>query len=280
MDNEHIASIRAALQSAVDNSPDLIIDLSLKARDPNEPERRAKANMERQLAILIYRRFRSQARLLRQRLEMIYPSRKVIWDEMIYPETIGYHDPIFNSRVLRVIVEGVRAGVSLFSQQVNIGLDYTMVNTRAAEWASRYAGELITKIDEVTRQSVAQAVNQFVTTPGMTIGDVVSNIPAFDEQRALTIATTETTRAYAEGQDAAGRELQTQYPGVRIIKKWYTNNDDRVCPICGPLGDGGWIDIDKPFDFGPKMEEIQKPPAHPRCRCWMSTSTDITGNKR
>ena len=121
-------------------------------------------------------------------------------------------------------------------------------------------------LDQVTLDVVRQAVDMFVSNPGMTIGDVVKILP-FGEDRALKVATTEITRAYAQGQQMAGDKLKEEYPDVRVVKTWYTNNDDRVCDICGPL-DGQTVDIDAEFD-----QDIYYPPAHVNCRCWQSTST-------
>jgi SPP1 gp7 family putative phage head morphogenesis protein len=84
------------------------------------------------------------------------------------------------------------------------------------------------------------------------------------------IAVTEITRAYAEGQRLAGEALRQEWPDARVTKTWFTNNDDRVCEICAPL-DGKTVALDDEFGM-----DIQQPPAHVRCRCWIDTRTDIT----
>ena len=97
---------------------------------------------------------------------------------------------------------------------------------------------------------------------------------AFGEQRAQMIAVTETTRAFAEGERQAGLELKEKYPDVPVVKTWMTNEDERVCPICGGL-DGQEVAIDEAFEF--EGVEYPEPPAHPNCRCWMSSRTRING---
>jgi hypothetical protein len=109
----------------------------------------------------------------------------------------------------------------------------------------------------------------------MTIGDVMERLP-FGEERALRVAVTETTRAYAEGEKLAGQQLKEEHPGVQVIKTWYTNADDLVCDICGPL-DGAEALLDE--DFISAGEAIDAPPAHVNCRCWMSTSTRLVKNE-
>jgi SPP1 gp7 family putative phage head morphogenesis protein len=83
------------------------------------------------------------------------------------------------------------------------------------------------------------------------------------------IATTEITRAYAEANQIAGEALAKEFEGVPVVKIWYTNEDDKVCPICGEF-DGKEIPIDESFGEG-----VKNPPAHPNCRCWTTTSTRI-----
>jgi SPP1 gp7 family putative phage head morphogenesis protein len=77
----------------------------------------------------------------------------------------------------------------------------------------------------------------------------------FGRSRAETIAVTEVTRAAAEG----GRlyQQQLQQAGFTFDRIWRTSNDERVCPVCGPL------------DGKPEAEwgGLDSPPAHPNCRC-------------
>jgi hypothetical protein len=103
------------------------------------------------------------------------------------------------------------------------------------------------------------------------------------------IASTEVTRAYAQAQIQAW-----QATGVVRSMQWTTANDERVCPICGPLGGlefgedgtipgsieqqlaGGVVtDLGSPFVHPGgngragrfSGQTFEAPPAHPRCRC-------------
>lgn len=84
--------------------------------------------------------------------------------------------------------------------------------------------------------------------------------------RAENIAITETMTALEEG-----RQLQRQ----RLVRDgviradqweqtWVTAEDERVCPICGPLH-GATARIGEAFSQGGETQ--LQPPAHPRCRC-------------
>ena len=72
----------------------------------------------------------------------------------------------------------------------------------------------------------------------------------------------------------AGEQLAKEYPDVKVKKQWFTNNDDLVCELCGPLN-GKEVDIDEPFY--PPEDDYQdgNPPRHVNCRCWTTQYTDI-----
>lgn len=75
------------------------------------------------------------------------------------------------------------------------------------------------------------------------------------------IAVTETTKASSKAERAAAEDFE-RATGTRILAYWYTADDDRVCPLCGPLhakAEQVWL---REFPDGP--------PAHPRCRCWLT----------
>lgn len=246
---------------------DLPADALKRRRDKREPKRLEKLRFEQQVVDLLMRRWRKQKARVKEMLNLYYPNRKSADDGWIDD------DPENDAQIIAVLRNAAKRGIALFEDSVNLAIDYTMTDDRVAAWAREYAGELITKVDDTTKQSVRNAVARFAGTPGMTIGDVVNEIfdgNIFSEKRADMIATTEITRAYAQGQKEAGREMKEQFPDLKIIKTWFTNNDDRVCDICGPL-EGKTSELDEEFEPG-----ISEPPAHVNCRCWISTKTSLT----
>jgi SPP1 gp7 family putative phage head morphogenesis protein len=235
-----------------------------KTRDTREPGRMDKLATEAEIARLMTRRFKLQARSVREQLEALYPERKALLGGVVdIPD-----DEETNGKLIVSITNAILKGIALFGDEIGIGLDFTRANGRALEAAKNYAYDLIRKIDETTRELVRSAVNTFIDTPGFTIGDIVNQLP-FSESRAQMIAVTETTRAFAQGNRLAAQELKEEFPDVRVVRIWYTNNDDLVCPICGAL-DGKEVEGEEDFDPG-----IADPPAHPNCRCWTSTRTRI-----
>lgn len=141
--------------------------------------------------------------------------------------------------------------------QVGVSFNWQLANSLAAEWASRYSFELIRRIDAVTSQQVAGAVASWVEHGG-SWNDLVARLaPWFGEERARRIATTEATRAYAEGTfdgyERAGfgpRPAEENRPPAHVNCRcwvglrergageweyvWFTARDELVCPICQP----------------------------------------------
>lgn len=158
--------------------------------------------------------------------------------------------------VLRPFLESLYVeSAKQMMDNVGIGVDWALVNENAAEWASRYSFELVTGINNTSRNTLQRAVNRYFAD-GQTIGELTSRLSrSFGPVRAEMIAVTEVTRAATEGEREFVAELVSD--GVKMIPIWQTSNDDRVCPICGPRHN-------KPIEDG------QYPPAHVRCRCWVN----------
>lgn len=167
-------------------------------------------------------------------------------------------DPSMTEVLNYVLQQGTDLGVSIAVDQfasAGISFDYGLVNEEAQRWARSYSFELVRGI-EATTQSVARDELAAWMGTGRPYGDLVSRLePLFGRERAKLIATTEITRAYAEG------SIKTyQASGVVIGAEWLTARDAKVCKICEPLEgvratlSGGWAGI-------------LRPPAHPGCRC-------------
>lgn len=238
-------------------------DISLKMRDRREPGYKRKTEAELRLSLVFHRIFKRQAVKVRKYLTVSYPWRKAISP----PVDLAFSDDDFAELVLE-LTKAIQGGILLFGNTAGIDIDYTLTNAEAAEKARQYVYDLVKNINATTVQALQKAIAAFVETPGMTIADVMRLLP-FGEDRVMLIAVTEITRAYADGNQMAGEALAAEFPDVRVIKHWFTNNDDRVCPICSPLNDME-VDIDEDFDT-----DITNPPAHPNCRCWIETQTEI-----
>jgi len=139
--------------------------------------------------------------------------------------------------------------------QVGIGVDWTLINSRAADWALSHTSHFITGIQETERKTIGDLINKFFTGD-LTFDDIASRINSFlfDSRRAKQIAITEVTRAAVQAEVATVNILEAEYRFLNFKPFWITANDDRVCEICGPR----------------HMKEIDGedfPPAHVNCRC-------------
>lgn len=157
--------------------------------------------------------------------------------------------------------------------QLTIGVDWALVNQRAIAWVSQYSFELVRGITTTTQRGLQTAITAYYRD-SMTIGALRGMIaPMFGPVRAEMIATTEITRASVEGELGLVQEVERANTSIKMIARWSTNNDEKVCPICRPLNarkaagyDGGrpyWIHPETKKRYGP-------PPTHPRDRCWVN----------
>jgi len=240
---------------------------SIKRRDPREPGRTEKEAFEDELFAAFMGQFRKQKKGVSELLTSLAPDRKAL----NYLEYLGedfWLDEGFMAKIARILTRAIEHGIVLFDDAVGLTMDYTLTNAAAAKWASKYTFDLIKGINKTTQNVLQGIFKTFVDTPGMTIGDVVNLLP-YTESRALLIATTETTRVYAEANLLAGEALKKEYPDVQVIKRFFTNRDDRVCPLCAPLH-GQEVEISETFEGG-----YDGPPIHVGCRCFVTTTTRL-----
>lgn len=153
-----------------------------------------------------------------------------------------------------VALDRVQAALSGLGQD----LEPDAIVTAASRWAAQHAGALVQGLTETTQTVVQTATARFLATPGMTRAQLVALLrPAFGERRAETIAITEVTRAAAAAQLQLQQQLAAR--GITMERVWRTSADEAVCSVCGPLND-------RPEAEWTGME----PPAHPRCRCFVT----------
>lgn len=154
--------------------------------------------------------------------------------------------------------------------------------SRATQLASRFASSRAGTLLDRMRRNFRNEVNS-----GVPARDV------FSPTRAETIAITEITTAISAAENAARQDRAMDDPERRAKEQpdgtpadrpgvgpgdgrlkpppvivsdgtvaiWQTAEDERVCPVCGPLHDARATRWATQFPNGP--------PAHPRCRCWL-----------
>jgi len=132
------------------------------------------------------------------------------------------------------------------------------INERARDWAVPYTLALATLIMQHRRRAIENALNDFEESQ-QTPDDkkqLERRITRwYGPVAAEAISITEVTTAHGAGESGviAGLALL----GVLTEEVWQTQEDERVCKICGPRHD-------KPRG----VNWTSPPPAHPRCRCY------------
>jgi hypothetical protein len=159
-------------------------------------------------------------------------------------------------KVIAPIFEEIfREQATALITQVGIGVDWALINSRAADWAIENTRHFLEGYEKTNQKLISEYINKFYTE-GWTLDEVTAHINSviFDERRASMIAITETTRAAVQAEVATVNVLEAEYPNLHFKPIWITANDDRVCDICGPMHEK----VIEGEDF---------PPAHVNCRC-------------
>ena len=141
-----------------------------------------------------------------------------------------------STEIKRIAQDGVDEAALHVKDSIQVGgPNWTVINQRAAEWARTYTGSLAKGINDTTRARIGTELAAWITAgesfPALVQrmrhiipqrGSTATN--AFRIDRAELIASTEATKAYAEGNLLAWKSV----PGV-TGKEWRTANDERVC---------------------------------------------------
>jgi hypothetical protein len=131
---------------------------------------------------------------------------------------------------------------------------------RAAAYAQRRSAELVTDIDESTRDMLRTKIAAGLESGAMRedIIDDILDSDIFSDERATLIADTEI--AMANGQGALAGYKEAKAAGVKLKKVWVCDSDP--CPICEDNQDAGAIEVEDEFPSGDDAET-----AHPGCLC-------------
>jgi hypothetical protein len=156
-------------------------------------------------------------------------------------------------------------GANQLIEQFQVDIVFSLENPRAVEYLDDYGANVVSGIDDYSRQllrdALANAVEQGFSYQ-KTAKLIEKLFTGWSIKRAKLIAVTEIGNAYQHGNLIIGKDLAAN--GVAIEKSWLTRGDDKVDPHCSANADQGWIDVNKEFSSG-----VERPLDHPRCRCVM-----------
>ena len=153
------------------------------------------------------------------------------------------------------------AGMSAL-ESLNVPITSSMtglVNERASLYAEELSAQLVTDIDDSTREMIRSKVQQAVDEgwDSARLSEELADSRAFDPARAELIADYELGSALE-----AGNLVGWQASGVVQGKQWLTADDSLVSDECQMNADQGVIGLDEQFSSGDDV-----PLAHPYCRC-------------
>jgi len=252
----------------------------LPGDDGNDAERAA---LERKHAARIYDAFRAV-------LLKVAPANTTVRNVTVDKAIDRWRDNrgIVRDALVDMLTDGAVLGADVGRQQVETilgvgkapividGVDWDMINVNALQWVTGggqlgqgfgqgYANALLETMTATTETGLRTIFGEWINN-NLSYGQLVHQLDraVFGRTRAEMIATTEITRAYAEGN-------RHSWIGSRVIKRmrWQSVGDELVCPICGPRNQT-IAELDR--DFGGYF-----PPAHPRCRCWVTPVPIVDG---
>ncbi len=147
------------------------------------------------------------------------------------------------------------------ARQQNLRVDRDSVVREGRDWATQQSGQLAAEITGSTRERVEDAIERLVR------GDIQSSDFAarmetlFGPQRAEDLAIGAVTDAVSAGEIGLIAILAAMGEEDLPEPIWWTEDDGRVCEVCGPFHGTGRDVWGSEFPYGPK--------AHKRCRCWL-----------
>jgi len=152
---------------------------------------------------------------------------------------------------------------------------FDFTNPEVQKWVDRATTRLADGVGDTTIVRVSRLIEKGLSE-GMTVDELADRIEqkGFDAARARTIARTESTRAYTEGQVEAWKQT-----GMVTGKKWLVAPEP--CPFCEAIGRddltkgmsdsfykvGDSITASDGSRFVVNFDNVTGPPLHPNCRC-------------
>jgi SPP1 gp7 family putative phage head morphogenesis protein len=237
------------------------------------PIKRDTAKAEARLGAAVHKQLTTQLGRLLEALDIEKVQKDVEGVDVDGIEWSGWQE--FNDLFGKQLAITAKNGVAQAYTQLKLQAEdmLTLANAGAVEWAKERAAELVGKrfdtngelVDNPNpKYSIENSTREFIradVTSAMVEGwsndklaKALAENYAFSEERAITIARTETATA-----DTAGNMKLYQQTGVVAKKQWIVGAE--CCPICEEI-DGEVVKLDDEFSSG-----TQAPPAHPNCRC-------------
>lgn len=208
----------------------------------------------------------------------------------------------------RAFTQAGTVAASILASQLRVDVSFNLINPRAVLWARTNSARLITEVTASVQASVREIIGRAFTegfapreaarlireivgvterqagavmtyqgqllVAGRSADDAARLAARYGQQllnqRALTIARTETITSSCQGQQELWRQAVDRglLNPEATWRQWIVTDDDRLCEaICLPM-DGQIVGLEEPFTTGdgrPAMMPGQD--VHPNCRC-------------
>lgn len=174
----------------------------------------------------------------------------------------------FSPLLIEIIFGAAKNGSIALPERVQILVDWDNVHQDILDYLRSYR-DIWDGIIDYTRDRTITVMDEWIRS-GEPLDVLESKLEQYySPERAQRIATTEVTKLYAEGNQAAWKAS-----GTVSMNKWMTAQDERVCPICRPLA-GMKVQLgENGFTTEKGGLGITGPPAHINCRCWLQPIVD------
>lgn len=183
----------------------------------------------------------------------------------------------FLQAVMDYLKISVMLGMTNVSDELapDIGISLSINNDYAYQYAGDRSGELITKIDEVTRSNINGLVTKAVKEwwGYRALSDAIKADYAFSRYRSTLIAAQELGQAYETGRN---KQAEESFQRMDVVGRKLTqvHPDDRLCEICRPAGTDWWIPFNQLYSNG-----LMGTLFHIGCRCSQSYRAWLDGKK-
>jgi SPP1 gp7 family putative phage head morphogenesis protein len=143
----------------------------------------------------------------------------------------------------------------------DLSIDAALLNEDLLDYANREVGWLVKQVSETTRDSIRDSVRDGLEAGegAREIAKRIRDLPAFNRERAMLVARTESTRV-ANGAPTEALQSFGKRTGQKFTKTWSAVGDERTRDEHAAM-DGETVAIDAAFSNGLQA------PGEPNCRC-------------
>jgi len=169
------------------------------------------------------------------------------------PDTEGMRDDIIDA-LIPILILAALSALNHYEEQFQLYLSDEDTLEQVTQWANQHAEREASRIMQTTDGLLSESAQVIDDTERSR--EIAQQ--AFTDERAQRIGITEITMALAAGALLYQAIVRTRH-NVEIELLWFTQEDERVCPVCAPLHATTQEVWSQQFPSGP--------PAHVRCRC-------------